>query len=124
MVCANERSEDVKLVSVFIVSVVVIAVIMVYCFMPPRRMPGFVLGDGLCDLDGHPATYRLISEGRYLKGEYCDAHRWIGFINSDPMRKVTRILLGAAVFGVVYSVSSFLSNAKSWRQEAASENSL
>jgi hypothetical protein len=36
----------------------------------------------------------------------------MGVINSDPLRKVMQALLGASVFGVVYSAFSLLTRIK------------
>ncbi len=101
-----------KSVAVLMVSAVVIGLVVRYCFLPPRRMPDYVLGDDKCDMCGEQATYRLTVEGRYLKGEYCDAHRWMGVINSDPMSKVVKVVLGASVFGVIYAVLSLLAGSR------------
>ena len=75
-------------------------------------MPNYVIGDDKCDLCGEKAVYRLWIEKRYLKNEYCRAHRWIGIINADPMSKVMNALFGAAVFGVIYAVLSLLARTK------------
>ena len=99
----------VKSVAILIVSVAVIGLVVRYCFLPPRRMAGYVLGDGKCDLCGEPSVYTLIVADHYIGGEYCSRHRWLGVIHSDPMSKVIKVLLGAAVFGVVYAVVSTLS---------------
>lgn len=97
-----------KQVAVLLVSLVAIGLILWYCLLPPRRMPGYVLGDDRCDLCGRPAVYRTWIEDRYLTGEYCRVHRWIGTINAEPMSRVMKVLLGAAVFGVVYAVLGLL----------------
>ena len=98
----------IKSVAILVVSVAVIGFVVKYCLLPPRRMADYVLGDGKCDLCGERAVYELIVAGRYLGGEYCAHHRWMGVINSEPMSKVTKILLGAAVFGIIYVILSFL----------------
>ena len=99
----------VKSVAILIVSVAVIGLIVRYCLLPPRRMAGYVLGDGKCDLCGEQAVYTRIVADHYIGGEYCIRHRWMGVINSDPMSKVIKVLLGAAVFGIVYASISALS---------------
>ena len=97
-----------KPVAILLVSVVLIAVILWVCFLPPRTMPDYVIGDDKCDLCGEPAVYRVWIEGRYLKTEYCRAHRWMGIVNSEPMNRVMNVFLGAGVFGVIYSILSLL----------------
>ena len=95
-------------VVILVVSVAVIGFVVKYCFLPPRRMADYVLGDGKCDLCGERAVYELIVAGRYLGGEYCAHHQWMGVINSESMSTVIKIILGAAVFGIIYVVVSFL----------------
>jgi hypothetical protein len=106
-----------KSVAILLVSLVVIGLILWYCLLPPRRMPGYVLGDDKCDLCGRPAVYRVWIQDRYLAGEYCRIHRWIGFINADPMSKVMNVFLGAAVFGAIYAVLSLLAGKKQQGQD-------
>jgi hypothetical protein len=101
-----------KSVAILIVSVLVIAFVVQYCILPPRRMAGYVLGDGKCDICGEEATYKLMAANYYLTGEYCDAHRWMGVINAQPIRRVMHVLLGATVFGVVYALLSLLPRPK------------
>jgi hypothetical protein len=102
----------VKSVAVLLVSVVVIGLIVKYCLLPLDRMPDYVLGDDRCDLCGQRAVYKLLVEDRYLVGEYCSTHRWIGIINSDPLSKLIKVLLGAAVFGVIHSAVSLLAKSR------------
>jgi hypothetical protein len=102
----------VKYVAVLLVCLVLIGLIVRYCFLPPDRMPDYVLGDGKCDVCGERAVYALWIEDRYLGGEYCSTHRLIGIVNSDPMSKGIKVLLGASVFGVIYSVVSLLAGSK------------
>jgi hypothetical protein len=100
--------KHIKSVAILVVSIAVIGFVVKYCFLPPRRMADYVLGDGKCDLCGERAVYELIVADRYLGGEYCARHRWMGVINSEPMSKGIKVLLGAAVFGVIYAVVSIL----------------
>ena len=60
-------------------------------------------------------------EKRYLVGEYCRTHRWFGIVHGAPWNTVTKILLGAGVFGVIYSVTSLLSRPKQHTQDTESE---
>jgi hypothetical protein len=104
----GQRRAQVKTVAILLVSVVVIGLILWVCFFPPPRMPDYVIGDEKCDLCGEQAVYSLRMEGRYLLGEYCRTHRWFGMVHASPWSTVTKVLLGAAVFGVIYSVLSLL----------------
>jgi len=105
----------VKRVAILLVSVAAIGLIVWLWFFPPPNLPDYVIGDEKCDICGKPAVYSLWLERRYLVGEYCDTHRWFGVVHGAPWNTVTKILLGAAVFGVIYSVTSLLGGIK--RQE-------
>jgi hypothetical protein len=107
----------VKRVAILLVSVAVIGLTVWVCFFPPPKMPDHVIGDGKCDICAQPAVYILLLEGHYLIGEYCQAHRWFGMVHADPFSTGTKVLLGAAVFGVIYSVTSLLSGTKQQRQD-------
>ena len=93
---------------VLLASLAAIAFVVQFCFLPPRRMAGYRLGDDRCDVCGAPAVYDLIIEHRYLQGEFCRAHRWMGMLNAAPLNTVMKILLGGAAFGAVYAVLALL----------------
>ena len=101
-----------KQIAVLLVSLAIIGIIVRLCFLPPPNLPGYVIGDKKCDICGEPAVYTLLIEGRYLAGEYCRTHRWFGLVHGAPWNTMTKILLGAALFGVIYSVTALLSGAK------------
>jgi len=111
----------VKQVAVLLGSVVVIGLILWVCFFPPPKMPDYVIGDVTCDICGKPAVYTLRMEGRYLVGEYCHSHRWFGMVHAGPMSTVTKVFLGAAVFGAIYSVLSLLGGTQKQDQEESLE---
>jgi hypothetical protein len=96
----------VKRVAILLVSVAAIGLLVWLCFFPPPKLPDHVMGDEKCDICGEPAVYSLMLEGRYLVGEYCRTHRWFGMVHGAPWNTVTKVLLGAAVFGVIYAVTS------------------
>jgi hypothetical protein len=107
----------VKRVAILLVSLAAIGLIVWLCFFPPAKMPDYVIGDEKCDICGQPAVYSLRIEQRYLVGEYCRTHRWFGIVHGAPWNTVTKILLGAAVFGVIYAVTSTRSRSKEHTQE-------
>jgi len=102
----------VKQIVILLVSAAAIGLLVWVCFFPPPNLPDYVIGDGKCDICGKPAVYSLRLERRYLVGEYCRTHRWFGMVHGAPWNTVTKILLGAAVFGVVYSVTTLLGGSK------------
>ena len=104
-----------KRVAILLVSVAAIGLLVWLCFFPPSNMPDYAIGDEKCDICGEPAVYSLWLEKRYLVGEYCHTHRWFGMVHGVPWNTVTKVLLGAAVFGVIYAVTSRPSRRK--RQE-------
>jgi hypothetical protein len=97
-----------KQVAILLASAVVLGLLVWVCFFPPPKLPDHALGDEKCDICGEPVVYRLWMERRYLVGEYCRAHRWFGMVHAAPTDTVTKILLGAALFGIVYSTTSLL----------------
>jgi hypothetical protein len=110
---------------ILLVSLAVIAFVVQFCLLPPRRMEGYRLGDDKCDVCGEPAVYDLIIERRFLHGEFCRTHRWMGVVNAGPMTTVMKVLLGGAAFGVVYAVLALLGKtgrqAEGERQEREEE---
>jgi hypothetical protein len=98
----------VKRVAILLVSVVVIGLTVWVCFFPPPKLSNHVIGDEKCDICGEPAVYTLKMEGRYLVGDYCRIHRWYGMVHGSPWNTLTKVVLGAAVFGVIYAVTSLL----------------
>jgi hypothetical protein len=114
----------VKRVAILLVSVAVIGLTVWVCFFPPPKMPDHVIGDVKCDICARPAVYSLLLEGNYLVGEYCQAHRWFGMVHAEPFSTVTKVLLGAAVFGIIYSVTSLLSQAKQHTQDDDDQTEL
>lgn len=95
-----------KQVAILLVSLATLGLIVWLAFFPPSKMPDHVIGDEQCDICGEPAVYSLRLERRYLVGEYCRTHRWFGMVHGAPWNTATKILLGAAVFGVIYSATS------------------
>ena len=110
-----------KSVAILLASLIVIGLILWVYFLPPPKMPEYVIGDDQCDICGEQAVYSLRMEGRYLLGEYCRTHRWFGMVQADPMNTVTTVTLCAAVFGVIYSVLSLLGGTKQQGQDTGLE---
>jgi hypothetical protein len=106
---------------ILLASLAVIAFVVQFCFLPPRRMAGYRLGDDKCDVCGAPAVYDLIVERRYLYGEFCRAHRWMGMVNAAPMNTIMKILLGGAAFGTVYAVLALLGKTGQRAEQEAEE---
>jgi hypothetical protein len=107
----------VKSIAILLLSLAVVGLVLWICLWPPKPTGEYVIGDDKCDFCGQPAVYRLWLQDRFLQGEYCRRHRWIGMANADPWRKGLYALLAAGVFGVIHSVLSILGRTRQRPQD-------
>ena len=108
----------VKSIAILLLSLAVIGLVLRLCLWPPQPTGEYVIGDDKCDLCGEPAVYRRWLQNRFLLGEYCRKHRWIGMANADPWRKGMYVLLAAGAFGVIHSLLALLGRAKPHQPDA------
>jgi hypothetical protein len=107
----------VKSIAILLLSLAAIGLVLRLCLWPPKPADEYVIGDDKCDFCGQPAVYRRWLQNRFLLGEYCRKHRWIGMAQADPWRKGLYVLLAAGTFGVIHSLLALLGRPKRPQQD-------